>query len=52
MKEHTETYALFTGAATALATPFSGGEIDLAAFERLVEWQIDMGIDALCVAKS
>lgn len=50
MKEHTETYALFTGAATALATPFSGGEIDLAAFERLVEWQIDMGIDALCVA--
>ena len=50
MKEHTETYVLFTGAATALATPFSGGEIDLAAFERLVEWQIDMGIDALCVA--
>lgn len=50
MKEHTETYALFAGAATALATPFSGGEIDLAAFERLVEWQIDMGIDALCVA--
>ncbi len=50
MKEHTETYALFTGAATALATPLSGGEIDLAAFERLVEWQIDMGIDALCVA--
>lgn len=50
MKEHTETYALFTGAATALATPFADGEIDLAAFERLVEWQIDMGIDALCVA--
>lgn len=50
MKEHTETYALFAGAATALATPFADGEIDLAAFERLVEWQIDMGIDALCVA--
>ena len=26
MKEHTETYALFTGAATALATPFADGE--------------------------
>lgn len=50
MKEHTETYALFAGAATALATPFADGEIDLAAFVRLVEWQIDMGIDALCVA--
>ena len=50
MKEHTEDTSLFTGAATALATPFADGEIDLAAFERLVEWQIDMGIDALCVA--
>ena len=50
MKEHTEDTSLFTGAATALATPFSDGEIDLAAFERLVEWQLDMGIDALCVA--
>lgn len=50
MKEHTEDTSLFTGAATALATPFSDGEIDLATFERLVEWQLDMGIDALCVA--
>ena len=50
MKEHSENISLFTGAATALATPFSGGEIDLAAFERLVEWQLDMGIDAVCVA--
>ena len=50
MNEHTENHALFTGAATALATPFADGEIDLAAFERLVEWQIGMGIDALCVA--
>jgi len=40
----------FLGAATALATPFSGGEVDLEAFRRLVLWQVDMGIDALCVA--
>lgn len=50
MKEHTTNFPLFTGAATALATPFSGGEPDLAAFESHVRWQIDMGIDALCVA--
>ncbi len=40
----------FTGVATALATPFADGEIDIVAFSRLVEWQTDMGIDALCVA--
>ena len=49
-----DTYILkktpFSGVATALATPFSGGEVDLDAFRRLVEWQVDMGIDALCVA--
>ena len=50
MKEHTTNYPLFTGAATALATPFSGGELDLAAFESHVRWQIDMGVDALCIA--
>lgn len=40
----------FTGTATALATPFSGGEIDLDAYTRLAAWQCDMGVDALCVA--
>lgn len=40
----------FSGAATALATPFSGGEVDMEAFRKLVLWQTDMGIDALCVA--
>lgn len=40
----------FWGAATALATPFSGGEVDIEAFRKLVLWQTDMGIDALCVA--
>lgn len=51
MKEqHTEETPIFIGAGTALATPFADGELDLAAFGRLIEWQIDMGIDALCVA--
>lgn len=40
----------FSGTATALATPFSHGEVDCDAFRRLVLWQADMGIDALCVA--
>lgn len=49
-----DTYILkkspFSGAATALATPFSDGKVDFSAFGRLCEWQIDMGVDALCVA--
>ena len=49
-----DTYILkktpFSGVATALATPFRGGEVDLDAFRRLAEWQVDMGVDALCVA--
>ena len=40
----------FEGAATALVTPFKGGEIDFDAFRHLVNWQADMGISALCVA--
>ncbi|MBQ8837394.1 MAG: 4-hydroxy-tetrahydrodipicolinate synthase [Clostridia bacterium] len=40
----------FLGTATALATPFSDGKVDFDTFERLCEWQIDMGVDALCVA--
>ncbi len=40
----------FSGVATALCTPFSEGEIDFDAFSRLVEWQINMGVDAICVA--
>jgi len=33
---------------TALVTPFdASGEVDLAALERLVEWQISEGIDGL-----
>lgn len=38
----------FSGAATALVTPFHRGEPDIDAFRRLVQWQAEMGIDALC----
>src|SRR5438477_3588369 len=38
---------MFTGALTALITPFRAGEIDTRALEALVEAQIAGGIDAL-----
>ena len=41
---------LFTGAATALITPFSGGKIDFEALEGLIELQLAANIDALLVA--
>ena len=40
---------IFCGAATALITPFCDGEIDFPALGRLIEYQIDGGIDALVV---
>ena len=44
------TKPIFTGIATALITPFKPtGEIDFDAFGRLIDWQIDQGIDALVV---
>ncbi len=41
---------IFEGAATALITPFSDGKVDFDAFEKLIEFQIENGIDALVVA--
>jgi 4-hydroxy-tetrahydrodipicolinate synthase len=38
---------VFRGTITALATPFSRGEPDLASLEKLVEWQIEQGVDGL-----
>ena len=40
---------LFTGAATAIVTPFSDQNVDLAAFERLLWRQLDAGIATLVV---
>ena len=36
--------ALFQGCATALITPFRGGEIDVPALEKLIDFQIENGI--------
>ena len=41
---------IFTGAATAIVTPITEQGIDYDAFGRLIDWQIDEGIDALVVA--
>jgi len=44
------TSPLFTGCATALITPFRGGEMDKNAFIRLLRRQLEGGVDALVVA--
>lgn len=38
---------VFTGAATAIITPMKGSKVDYKAFEKLIEWQIAQGIDAI-----
>jgi 4-hydroxy-tetrahydrodipicolinate synthase len=38
---------MLSGAITALVTPFRDGEVDLAALEKLVGWQIGNGVDGL-----
>ena len=38
---------IFTGAGTAIITPFRNGEIDYARYYRLIEFQINCGIDAI-----
>src|SRR5690349_6959800 len=35
------------GCLTALVTPFDGGKVDFAALARLVEWQIEQGVDGI-----
>ncbi|HZK01264.1 MAG TPA: 4-hydroxy-tetrahydrodipicolinate synthase [Anaerovoracaceae bacterium] len=41
--------SLFTGAATALVTPFKEGKVDFNSFGKLIEMQIEQGIDGLVV---
>ena len=41
---------IFRGVCTALATPFSEGEVDYKTFRSLVGRQLSCGTDALCVA--
>ena len=40
--------SIFKGIATALITPFTeSGEVDYEAYGRIIDWQIESGIDAL-----
>lgn len=41
--------SIFKGAATALITPFNGGEIDYDTMGELIERQVECGIDALVI---
>ena len=41
---------IFKGAATALITPLTAEGVDYERFGRLIDWQIDQGIDALVIA--
>ena len=43
------TESIFQGAATALITPMNANGVDYPAFKKLIEWQIDEGIDALVI---
>ena len=38
---------VFKGAATALITPFKDGKIDFDAYGKIIDYQIEQGIDAL-----
>ena len=38
---------IFTGAATAIITPFRDGKVDFEAYGRLLDWQIAEGIDGI-----
>ena len=46
MKKHT----VFRGAATALITPLNAGGVYYEALGRLIDWQIEQGIDARVIA--
>lgn len=41
--------AIFTGACTALITPFTNEGVDYDAFSRIIDEQIEQGIDALLI---
>ena len=41
---------IFTGAGTAIVTPLTEKGVDFESFGKLIDWQIDEGIDAIVVA--
>ena len=38
---------MFSGSLVALVTPFTNGEVDFAAIQRLVDWHVEQGTDGL-----
>ena len=44
-----EKRVIFTGSATAMVTPFTDGGLNLKALDRLVDYQLAGGTDALVV---
>ena len=44
------TETIFEGVATALITPMTEDGVNYEQYERLIEWQIEQGIDALVIA--
>ncbi len=45
-----KTTSVFRGAATAIVTPLTASGVDYEAFGRLIDWQIESGINALVIA--
>lgn len=43
---------MFKGVYTALLTPFKYGELDLVAFEKMLEWQIQSGVSGMIIGGS
>ena len=41
--------AIFTGSGVALVTPFTSGGVDYPALEKLLDFQLDRGTDAVIV---
>ncbi len=41
---------IFTGAATAIVTPLNENGVDYESYGRLIDWQIEQGIDAIVAA--
>ena len=41
---------IFRGAATALVTPLNENGVDYVQLKKLIDWQIEQGIDALVIA--
>ena len=43
---------MFKGIYTALVTPFKYGEVDMDSYEKMIEWQIESGVNGLVIGGS